>query len=334
MANNKYLEAAERLNLREALQSVLEAVAFYTDNQTGEAWPSLATIAGRAAVARSTAQESLAELWEMGYLAKASTRKTPRGFVNVWRVTIPTTIPEGAGDPLAVGTVPIHHTEQEPSPKESQASTIPEQEKSTIPPPYRIGTELSSSSSSSSIHPVSQEKKDNNNSKTLISTDTVPDYPQMIVDRFAKYKTPGKDALSYAKEIFVESGPGIGKGADPRQVTHLEITAGELSYRHIADLIGFVFEIQINDPKFRYAERTHTLKNLRDHLLKEKSPLESCWMDFCTDWDGHKQGNPLRTTRGSVSYAMQTMDDPEACAWGAAARKKIKESQARAKTGE
>jgi hypothetical protein len=108
------------------------------------------------------------------------------------------------------------------------------------------------------------------------------------------------------------------------------VTVGELCYRHIVDIIGFVFEIQINDPKFRYAERTHTLKNLRDHLLKEKSPLESSWINFCTDWDGRKHG-----TRGSVSYAMMTLDDPEACAWGAVIRKKIKEFQARkAKAGE
>lgn len=34
--------------------------------------------------------------------------------------------------------------------------------------------------------------------------------------------------------------------------------------------------------------------------------MEDQWINFCTDWNGYKHGS-----RGSVSYALQTVNDPE-----------------------
>ncbi len=103
---NKYIEAVKQFKLEGALQSVLEAVASFSDNETGEAFPSYKTIAEKAGVARSTAQTCIDKLLEIGRLTKAGTRQTPRGFVNVFRVVIdPTgTVP---------GTLPIHPTDSQ-----------------------------------------------------------------------------------------------------------------------------------------------------------------------------------------------------------------------------
>jgi hypothetical protein len=337
MAQNKFTEYVATLTGLTATQhKVLKAIAQFTDNKTGECFPSMTTISAATDLAKSTVQIAIDNLCEAGHLEIVGRRATKHASVNVYRVVVSRTdsvVPMSHTDSSRTDTDSPSRTDSESSRtdlaevKQEQRVVLSRTDDSSRTDRYRTDQVVSSGFRSS---PVEQETTKPN----LISTDA-PDYPQMIVDRFARYKNPGKDALLYAKEIFVDSGLGIGKGTDPARITHLGVTAGELAYRHIVDIIGFVFEIQINDPKFRYAERTYTLKNLRDHLCKPKSPLESCYIDFCTDWEGAKQGNRLRTTRGSVSYAMQTLDDPQASAWGAAVRQRIKEYQAcKAKAGE
>jgi hypothetical protein len=76
--------------------------------------------------------------------------------------------------------------------------------------------------------------------------------------------------------------------------------------RHLIDIIGWVFEINAYEPGdrvFRWAERTHNLKNFRDHLCKDKSRLFEAYTDWCCDTKRHGGS--------SVSYALGTIGDAE-----------------------
>jgi hypothetical protein len=158
--------------------------------------------------------------------------------------------------------------------------------------------------------PVSQEEKPQ--TPNLISTDTDPAKPYVdrVVARFARYKNPGKDAEVFAKEILL-SNAFVGSLQENWE-TYLpvhEATIGDLATRHLIDIIGWIFEINCfdNNPRaFVWAKVTHTMKNLRDHLLKDKSKLWEAYANWCCDFDGYKHGN-----RGSVAYALSTVGEPE-----------------------
>jgi hypothetical protein len=109
-----------------------------------------------------------------------------------------------------------------------------------------------------------------------------------------------------AKRLLAKGDSGRLRSAEPwdKLIPHLEQTIGENAYRHFADVIGWIFEINAHDnhPRaFRSAERTHTIKNLRDHLLKEKRHLEAAYINFL-----HRLGWLQDGNRGSVTYAPQT----------------------------
>lgn len=326
MAQNRFTAHVNSLTgLTKTQHAVLRMFAQYTDNETGEGFPSLVTLAAGTLLARSTVQLAMEELQEKGYLEFVRKRKTQNFWVNVYRVVLPGTIPTHHSDECTIPT--SHRTDHRTDPVSPHRREDSSNQQVDRTDTDRIGNELDQVCSLPKVDRIETAKPE------LISTDA-SSYVKRIVDRFARYKNPGKDAEQYAMEIFIDSGLGIGRNYDPAWEWKPGVSHGEVCCRHILDIIGFVFEIQINDPKFKYADRTHTMKNLRDHLLKEKSPLENCWMEFCTDWNGSRQGNPLRNTRGHISYAMQTVDDPEFCAWGAEVRKRIRESQQRmAKAG-
>ena len=87
---NKFTEhVATITGLTPAQHGVLKVIAGFTDHNTGEAFPSLGTIAAGADVARSTVQIAINDLCEAGHLEFVRKRQTQRSFVNVYRVVIP-----------------------------------------------------------------------------------------------------------------------------------------------------------------------------------------------------------------------------------------------------
>lgn len=260
---------------------VLKVIAGFTDNNTGEAFPSLSTIAAGAEVARSTVQIAIDDLCEVGHLEFVRKRQTHRSFVNVYRVTIPThtdgripTRTDSRTDPRHVPT----HTDLADS-SSNQPPMRTDSRTDTHTDRYRTDQVVSSGVSS----PVKQETTNPN----PISTDPLSPYVDRVVKRFARYKNPGRDAELYAREIlldvmFIGDKPEDHKTFLPAQ----EATIGDLAVRHLIDMIGWVFEINAYDQDkraFRWAERTHTMKNLRDHILKEQSRLFAAYADWCVE---------------------------------------------------
>lgn len=91
MAQNKFTEYVATIEgLTPTQATVLKIFAGFTDNRTGEGFPSLSTIAAGAMVARSTVQLAIDDLQEKGHLKFVRRRRTARGSVCVHRVVVPT----------------------------------------------------------------------------------------------------------------------------------------------------------------------------------------------------------------------------------------------------
>lgn len=157
---NKFTEhVATITGLTPAQHSVLKVIAGFTDHNTGEAFPSLGTIAAGADVARSTVQIAINDLCEAGHLEFVRQRKTPRGHVNVYRVTIPGTIPTHHTD--------FHHTDTDDHTEVAHHTDgfgMVESVDSRTNPPYRqnhVGNELFNTSL-----PIPVNRKDQNLNRT------------------------------------------------------------------------------------------------------------------------------------------------------------------------
>ena len=313
---NAFTTAVDQIQgLTSTQHKVLKAIAQFTDNQTGECFPSMTTIATAADVARSTVQLAIDDLLELGYLEIVGKRATKHASVNVYRV-VPTpgfsrtdpVVPISTDPPV----VPISHTDFvviNEAPQNQQIEPV-------VPISSRTDRYRTDQLEGIDV----RYRQETDNPQTPINTDiTNENYCQLIVDRFARCKNPGKDALQYAKEIMCSVGFCDSEPWD-RYLPNLGVTIGENGYRNLVDIIGWIFEINAHDTNpraFIWADRTHTMKNLRDHLLRDKSKLWEAHMHFCTDWDGRNKG-----TRGEVAYALVTIDDPQACAWAAEGRQR------------
>jgi hypothetical protein len=261
MAQNKFTEAVAKIQgLPLTQHKVLKVIAQFTDNQTGECFPSMSTISTGADVARSTVQLAVDGLLKAGYLQIVGKRPTKHGSVNVYRV-----VPNpGSNDTDQV--VPIlnrTYTDQPFLPtgksvsiglnENPQAHSVTACRTDAFNHTDRYRTDQVVSSS-----PVDRRGKSNPN--PLIGTDADV-YVKRIVDRFARYKQPGRDAEVFAKEILLSNGFAGGSPLDEYS-DHVECTLGENATRHIIDLIGWVFEINAyeeGERVFRWAERTYTM---------------------------------------------------------------------------
>jgi hypothetical protein len=95
---NKFTDAVFYMpRMKGTNKAVLAALAGFADNDTGECWPSVGTLAIKTGFSTATVKRALRILRKADIISVAAQRETKNGYVNVHRINLDAVLKWGPG---------------------------------------------------------------------------------------------------------------------------------------------------------------------------------------------------------------------------------------------